>query len=129
MEKIWRHSYIMSFKLILKSSRSKEIQEIKITSHFRILPDFFLYLLSEVDIFLLISENHLQGPGKQCPFSSLNLLHLNMSRYILHTVLYTFLKVLRRRVCPTMKRFLSWWWFLYSCDLTLWLKGDNVRKD
>ena len=60
----------MSFKLILKSFRSKEIQEIKITSHFRILSDFSLYLLSEVDIFLLISENHLQGPGKQCPFSS-----------------------------------------------------------
>ena len=99
----------MFFKLILKSSRSKEIQEIKITSHFRILSDFFLYLLSEVDIFLLISENYLQGPGKQYPFSSLYLLHLNMSRYILHTVLYTFLKVLRRRVCPIIKRFLSWW--------------------
>ena len=34
----------------------------------------------------------------------LNLLHPNISLQILHTVLYTFLKVLSRRICKTIKR-------------------------
>ena len=31
--------------------------------------------------------------------------------YILHTVLYTFLMVLTRRICLTIKSFFSWWSF------------------
>ena len=38
-------------------------------------------------------------------FSSL---HPNISMYILHTVLYTFSKVLTRRICLTIKSFFSW---------------------
>ena len=34
--------------------------------------------------------------------------HPNISMYILPTVLYTFLKVLSRRICLTMKSFFSW---------------------
>ena len=43
-------------------------------------------------------------------------LHPNLSRHILHTVLYTFLKVLTRRICLTIKSLLSWW----SCPLFPW---------
>ena len=39
-------------------------------------------------------------------------LHPNISMHILHTVLYTFPKVLTRRICLTIKSFFSWWSFL-----------------
>ena len=35
-------------------------------------------------------------------------LHPNISIYFLHTVLYTFPMVLTRRICLTIKSFLSW---------------------
>ena len=38
-------------------------------------------------------------------------LHPNISIHILHTVLYTFPKVLTRRICLTIKSFFSWWSF------------------
>ena len=37
-----------------------------------------------------------------------NSLHPNISMQILHTVLYTFSKVLTRRICLTIKSFFSW---------------------
>ena len=37
-----------------------------------------------------------------------NLLHPNISMHILHTVLYTFPKVLTRRICLTVKSFFTW---------------------
>ena len=37
--------------------------------------------------------------------------HPNISMHILHTVLYTFPKVLTRRICPSIKSFFSWWSF------------------
>ena len=40
-----------------------------------------------------------------------NSLHPNISKHILHTVLYTFPKVLTRRICLTIKSFFSWWSF------------------
>ena len=40
-----------------------------------------------------------------------NPLHPNISIHILHTVLYTFNKVLTRRICLTIKSFFSWWSF------------------
>ena len=46
----------------------------------------------------------------------INPLHPNISMHILHTVLYTFLKVLTRRICLTIKSFFSWW----SFPLFLW---------
>ena len=39
----------------------------------------------------------------------INPLHPNISLYILLTVLYTFPKVLTRRICLIIKSFLSWW--------------------
>ena len=38
----------------------------------------------------------------------LNPLHSNISKYILHTVLYTFPKVLTRRIYLTIKSFFIW---------------------
>ena len=38
-------------------------------------------------------------------------LHPNLSRHILHTVFYTFLKVQTKRICLTIKSLLSWWSF------------------
>ena len=38
-------------------------------------------------------------------------LFLTISMHILHTVLYTFPKVLTRRICLTIKRLFSWWSF------------------
>ena len=43
-------------------------------------------------------------------------LHPNLSRHILLTVLYTFLKVQTKRICLTIKSLLSWW----SCPLFSW---------
>ena len=40
--------------------------------------------------------------------ASFNPLHPNISMHILHTVLYTFPKVLRRRICLTIRTFFSW---------------------
>ena len=48
--------------------------------------------------------------------------------YILQTVLKTFLKVLTRRICLTIKSFFSWWSFHYSCDLDVWFRGNIVTK-
>ena len=39
---------------------------------------------------------------------SINPLYPNISIHILHTVLYTFPKVLTRRICLKLKSFLSW---------------------
>ena len=40
--------------------------------------------------------------------SSFNPLHPKISIHILHTVLYTFLKVLTRRICLPIKSFFRW---------------------
>ena len=47
----------------------------------------------------------------------INPLHPNFSMYILHTVLYTFPKVLTRRIWLTIRSFLGWW----SFHLFLWI--------
>ena len=45
-------------------------------------------------------------------------LHPNISRHILHAVLYTFPKVLTRRICLTIISFYHWWSFpLFSWPL------------
>ena len=40
-------------------------------------------------------------------YSVFNPLHSNISMYILHTALYTFPKVLTRRICLTIKSFFN----------------------
>ena len=60
----------------------------------------------------------------------LNLLHPNISLQILHTVLYTFLKVLSRRICKTIKRFfLVGDHFLHSSDLNMWFRDWWYNKE
>ena len=46
-------------------------------------------------------------------------LHPNISMHILHAALYTFFKVLIRRICLTIKSFLNDDHFLYSHDLSV----------
>ena len=61
----------------------------------------FMYLVwIGVVLFMLYSENM-----QNTTFSPL---HPNISLHILHTVLYTFPKVLTRRICLTIKSFFSW---------------------
>ena len=42
--------------------------------------------------------------------------------------LYTFLKVLKKRICLTIKSFFGCWSFPYSPDLNVWVRGDLVRR-
>ena len=55
-------------------------------------------------------------------------LHPNISVHILHTVLYTSLKVLTMGICVRIKSFLFSDHFLYSCDLNVWFRGDIIRR-
>ena len=48
--------------------------------------------------------------------------------HILHTVLYTFPKVLTRRICLTNKSLVGDH-FLYSHDLNVWFRDDIVRRN
>ena len=62
----------------------------------------------------------------------LNLLHPDIGLQILHTVLYTFLKVLSRRICKIIKRiFLVGEHFLHSSDLNMWFRDwcDIIRRN
>ena len=52
-------------------------------------------------------------------FFYVNPLQPNISAYILHTVLFTFPKVLTRRICLTIKSLFSWWSFPFSRDLNV----------
>ena len=47
----------------------------------------------------------------QCTFELFNPFHPDISVHILHTALYTFYKVLTRRICLTITGFFSWWSF------------------
>ena len=58
-----------------------------------------------------------------------NPLYLNISMHILHTVLNTFLKVLKRRICLTVKSSLVVDHFPYSHDLNVWIQGDIVERN
>ena len=58
----------------------------------------------------------------------INPLHPNISMHILHTVLYTFLKVLTRRICLTIKASQVGDHFLYSHGLNVCFRGDSDRR-
>ena len=53
-----------------------------------------------------------------------NPLQPNISMHILHTVLFTSLKVLTRRICLTIKSFFFGDHSLYSHNLNVWFRGD-----
>ena len=54
--------------------------------------------------------------------------HHNISMHILHNVLYLFPKVLRRRICLTIKSFLSWWSFLIFSWLLSVIQGWSCKE-
>ena len=49
-------------------------------------------------------------------------LHPKISMHILHTVLYTFPKVLTRRICSKIKSSFSWWLFNIKIKVVLIIK-------
>ena len=57
-------------------------------------------------------------------------LHPNISIHNLHTVLCTFINVLTRRICPTIKSFSRWWSFpLFSwhwCMIQWWYYMEKL---
>ena len=59
----------------------------------------------------------------------INPLHPNISMQILHTVPFTFLKDLKRRICLTIKSSLVVDHFLYSHDLNARFRADIVRRN
>ena len=56
-------------------------------------------------------------------------LHPNIRMHILHTVLYTFLKVLMRRICLTVMSALVVDHVPYSHDLCVWFRADILRRN
>ena len=61
--------------------------------------------------------------------STINPLHPNISIHILQTVVYTFSKVLMRRICLTSRASLVADHFIYSCYFYVWYRGDIVRRN
>ena len=55
-------------------------------------------------------------------------LNSNISIYILHNFIPTFLKLLTRRICLTIKASLVGDHFLYSHDLNVWFWGDVLKR-
>ena len=88
--------YFVSFR---RPGQTHEILQRNILQH------YWFMLCNEVKEGVLIL--------KTCPQARprLNPLHPNISIHNLHTVLYTFPKVLTRRICLTIKSFFSWWSF------------------
>ena len=58
------------------------------------------------------------------PLKVINLSYPNISMHILHTVLYTFPKVLTRRICLPIKASPIGDHFLNSHDLNVWFRSD-----
>ena len=81
--------------------------------------DFFTWALPKFWV------THEQQPGY-----FLNPLHPNINMHILHTVLYTFLVVLTRRIYLKIKSFFRWWSFsLFSwpqCVIQGWYCKENL---
>ena len=55
-------------------------------------------------------------------------LHPNISMHILHTVLYTFHKVLTWRICSKIKSSFSWWLFNIKIKVVLIIKLLKLPK-
>ena len=74
------------------------------------LPAFFIHLSAKPTICQInggqIITFSFELHGK---YTFLNPQHPNINMHILLDVLYTFLKVLTRRICSMIKSFLSWW--------------------
>ena len=56
--------------------------------------------------------------------------HSNIGMHILHHVLWTFPKMLKRRICPTIKGFFSWWSFpVFLWPTLMRFRCDIVRRN
>ena len=64
-----------------------------------------------------------------CWSKLINPLHFTISLHICQTVLYTFPKVLTRRICLTIKASQIGDHFLYSHDLYDWFSSITVRRN
>ena len=73
--------------------------EIEELYNYLVLNIFWATSLGFLSLYSVSSLENVQHP--------LSPLHPNISMHILHTVLYTFLKVLTRRICLTIKSFLA----------------------
>ena len=69
--------------------------------------------VSQPNLMMLLSDTNVIDVIFQHWYSHcvINPWHSNISMHILHTVFYTFPKVLIRRICFTIKSSLSWWSF------------------
>ena len=65
-------------------------------------------MIDQRDLHLFFSQSDAKLKPKAAHILSLNPLHPNISRHILHTVLYTYPKVLTRRICLTNRSLFSW---------------------
>ena len=75
----------------------------------KLCPFFYLYI-SQFSAFPWDCKNYQMSESETCSqprSSSLKILHHNISVHILHTILYTFPKVLTRRICLTIKSWFS----------------------
>ena len=73
-------------------------------------------------------QDSLTVPKQGCnQLQCLNLLHPSMSMHILHTVFYTFPKMLTRRIFSQSRASLVCDPFLYSCDFNVGPRGDDVK--
>ena len=78
---------------------------------------FFNFLFSQKNsveaVSLLVQDYHSRSAVKELNGKYITMflkpfMPLNISVHILHTALYTFTKVLIRRICLTIKSFVSW---------------------
>ena len=63
------------------------------------------------------------------PRVSFNPLHLNIRMHILHTVLYTFPKVLKKRICLTIKSFFTCWSFPLFSWPYCFIQGWSCKEE
>ena len=116
------HSYIVIWIHMLK------YREIKVFSMILIIHVFTNNNILPVScICYTYPHRNFQNPSKKYPLISL---HPDISMHILYTVLYTFLSILTRRICLTIKSFIGWWSFpLFSwpqCAIQGWYCKEKL---
>ena len=100
----------------VRSTHRKCLEKLKDITRRALLKWFKDFVQKKKSVTTTISySNHTLYTHKLLPLhlsTQINPLHPNISINILHTVLCTFSKVLKRRICSTIKSFFSWWSFL-----------------
>ena len=99
--KSWKQARLPLLELF--KAQQWKLTEIEELYSYLALNIFWVISLSFLSLYSVSSLENLQHP--------LSPIHPNINMHILHTVLYTFLKVLMRRICLTIKSFLACWSF------------------